>query len=359
MNLHIRRTFTMILACLLIVGAFACTPSNPVRQDTQASAIAAQETAEPTPDTEDNSIPDITPEAIEMVPTTAITPVRVAALTGPTGLGLAYLTDYADRYELSLYTAPDQVVAKFTSGEADIAAVPINLAAALYRKLDGQVAVIAVNTLGVLYLLENGTSLQSFEDLAGKTIYATGQASTPQYILEKLLKDAGIWDQVQVEYVAEASALAAQLAEDNDTAIAFLPEPMVSVACATSDTVRVAFSANELWKASGYPEIVQGVYIVRKEFLEAHDSEVFLFLTHAEESVRRVLTEEDAADRVVELGIIGKAPIAKRAIPNCNIVLIQGAQMQKLVSAMLETLFEADPKSVGGALPAQDFYYVP
>ena len=352
MTVQYKRTFLLVLVAAFLMTSAACAAPKSGQAAEQPAPTAEQSTVLPT----DEPLP--TAESIETVPITG-TPIRVAALTGPTGVGLAFLPSVADNYELSLLTAPDQVVAKFTSGEADIAAVPINLASTLYKKTEGNVAVIAVNTLGVLYFLENGNTLSSFEDLAGKTIYATGQASTPQYILEKLLADAGLSDRVTVEYVAEASALAAQLAEDNDTTIAFLPEPMVSVACAMNDSIRVAFSANDLWKSAGNPEIVQGVYIVRKEFLQSNEALVRQFLAHASESVSRVLTDEAAADAVVELGIIGKAPIAKRAIPNCNIVLIEGEEMKRLVSSMLETLHAADPKSVGGALPADDFYYVP
>lgn len=368
MKMTTKKCIALCIALMMLAAMAACGATNQTGNNspeelptvTEATAEpAVDKTQEPAQDTPSDAVaePETTPEpTAEPVQTV---PVRVAALTGPTGVGLAYLKDASPLYDLELFTEPTQVVAKFTSGEIDIAAVPINLAATLYKKLNGDVVSIAVNTLGVLYFVENGNTIADVADLAGKTIYATGQASTPQYILEKILADYGLTDSVTVEYVAEAAQLAAQLAENNDVTIAFLPEPMVSVACAKSETVRVALSANELWTVRNDVDIVQGVYVVRRAFLESNKAAVEQFVLDARSSVTRVLSDENAAEKVVELGVIGQVPIARRAIPNCNIVFITGGQMKELVSAMLETLYHANPKSVGGELPSDDFYYIP
>ena len=284
-------------------------------------------------------------------------PVNVAALAGPTGMGLAYMMqDMTDRYTVELFTAPDQVTAKVVNGEVDIAAVPINLASALYAKTNGQVNVIAINTLGVLYVLENGNSVNSIADLAGKTIYATGQGSTPEYVLNYLLDANGLTDSVTVEYIADNSALIEMLA-NGSAEIALLPEPHVSIACAQNENVRIALNVNDLWAAKNDTQLVQGVYVVRSEYLKEHQAQVDAFLKDAKESAQKVLSEDDAAAVIVAQGIIGKEPIAKRAIPNCNITLLTGAEMKADVLAMLTVLFDANPKSVGGSLPNDDFYY--
>ena len=284
-------------------------------------------------------------------------PVRVVALAGPTGMGIAYLMqDMKDQYSVEIKTAPDQVTALVTSGEVDIAAVPINLASALYNKTNGQVKVIAINTLGVLYILENGNTIDSIEDLAGKTIYATGQGSTPEYVLNYLLDAYGLKDSVQVEYIADNTELIAKLA-DGSIQIAMLPEPHVSSAMIKSENVRVALKVNDLWDAKNDTQLIQGVYIVRTEYLESHKDRVDAFLRDAEQSANKALTEEDAAKVIVEQGIIPKEPVAKRALPNANITLIKGAEMKAGVSAMLKVLFDANPKSVGGKLPDDAFYY--
>lgn len=290
-------------------------------------------------------------------PQTPAEPVKVAALAGPTGMGLAYMMqDMQDRYSVELFTAPDQVTAKIINGEVDIAAVPINLASVLYKKTEGKVNVIAINTLGVLYLLENGNSIQSVSDLKDKTIYASGQGSTPEYILNYLLEANGLTDSVKVEYFADNSELIAKLA-DGSVEVALLPEPHVSIATAQNENVRVALKINDLWSEKNDTKLVQGVYIVRTEYLADHKAQVDAFLKDAEESANKVVSDENAAAVIVAQGIIGKEPIAKRAIPNCNITLIKGAEMKASVSAMLQVLFDANPKSIGGAMPNDDFYY--
>jgi NitT/TauT family transport system substrate-binding protein len=298
-----------------------------------------------------------TEQTTEQPSTTPAEPVRVAALAGPTGMGLAYMMqDMQDRYSVELFTAPDQVTAKIVNGEVDIAAVPINLASVLYKKTEGKVNVIAINTLGVLYLLENGETINSISDLAGKTIWSTGEGATPEYILNYLLEANGLTDSVKVEFIADNAELIAKLA-DGSAEVALLPEPHVSIASAQNETVRVALKINDLWNEKNDTELVQGVYIVRTDYLATHKDQVDAFLKDAGESANKVVTEADAAAVVVAQGIIGKEPIAKRAIPNCNITLVTGAQMKASVSAMLKVLFDANPKSVGGAMPGDDFYY--
>ena len=283
--------------------------------------------------------------------------MRLAALAGPTGIGLAYLMqDMQDDYSVEILTAPDQVTAKIINGEVDIAAVPVNLAAVLNAKTEGKVNVIAINTLGVLYLLENGETVQSVDDLAGKTIYSVGQGSTPEYILQVLLNEYGLSDSVNVEFIADNAELITMLGQ-NENMLALLPEPHVSVATAQYENVRVALAINDLWDAKNDTQVVQGVYVVRSEYLEQHKDQVDKFLKDAAESANKVVTEADAPAVVVAQGIIGKEPIAKKAIPNCNICLLIGAEMKTNVSAMLKVLFDANPKSVGGAMPSDDFYY--
>lgn len=286
-------------------------------------------------------------------------PVRVAALAGPTGMGLAYMMqDMQDRYTVELFTAPDQVTAKIINGEVDIAAVPINLASVLCKKTEGKVNVIAINTLGVLYVLENGNTINSIADLAGKTIWSTGEGSTPEYILNYLLEANGLTDSVKVEYISDNAELIAKLA-DGSAEVALLPEPHVSIATAQNENVRVALKVNDLWSEKNDTKLLQGVYIVRSDYLATNKAQVDAFLKDAAESAKKVVSEEDAAAVVVAQGIIGKEPIAKRAIPNCNITLITGSEMKVSVSAMLKVLFDANPKSIGGAMPGDDFYYVP
>ena len=280
--------------------------------------------------------------------------LHVAALKGPTGMGLAYVIAEDEQDTVELFDAPDVVASKFISGEIDVAAVPVNLASVLYKKTEGDTVVLAVNTLGVLYVLDGGDTIHEIGDLSGKTVYATGQGSTPEYILNYLLTKNGLED-VNVEYVGEHATLAA-MAAGGEAEIAMLPEPQVSAATVKNDTLRIALNLTEEWEKVSETKLVQGVYVARKANYEQKKQAIEAFMEKIASSVERVNTESNAADIVAQAGIVPNAAIAARAIPRANIVCIRGEEMQAAVSAMLEVLFEAQPSSVGGTLPGEDFY---
>ena len=282
-------------------------------------------------------------------------PINIAALKGPTGMGISYMMDDTKKYNVELQDAPDVVVGKFVSGEIDIAAVPINLAATLYNKTEGNVVLLNLDTLGVLYIVENGDSIQSLSDLAGKTIYASGEGATPQFVLDYLLAQNGLTDQVTVKYVGEHTALAAMVAS-GEAPIAILPEPFVSAVTVKNPDVRVALDLNEAWEAASGTKLVMGVYIANREFYNAHPDQIKSFLTDYAASVEKVNTSADAAQKIADLGIVGSAGIASQAIPRSYIVSITGDEMKSAASAMLNVLFTANPKSVGGKLPGDDLY---
>lgn len=282
--------------------------------------------------------------------------LNVAALKGPTGMGLAYvMSEQTDAYHVEMFDAPDVVAGKFINGEIDIAAIPINLAATLYNKTEGEAVMIAINTLGVLYILENGESVQSFADLAGKKLYATGQGSTPEYALAYLLEKNGLTGQVEVEYLAEHATLAAMMAA-GEVELAMLPEPNVSSVLVKSDVARVALDLTAEWDAVSDTALLQGCYIVRRSVLEEEPEAVKAFVEAAADSAARVVSEDGAAKLIAELGIVGSEDIAARAIPNCNIVCITGEEMRQAAAAMLQVLFDANPASVGGTLPDDALY---
>ena len=284
-------------------------------------------------------------------------PMNVAALKGPTGLGISYLmNEDTENYSVELYDAPDVVVGKFVSGEIDVAAVPINLASMLYKKTEGNVVVLCIDTLGVLYVVENGDTVNSFEDLAGKTISATGEGSTPQYVLDYLLDSYGLTDQVTVDYAGEHTQLAALLAS-GETELGMLPEPFVSSVMLKNQDARIALDLNEAWEEASVTKLVQGVYIANRDYYNENPDQIKSFLADYADSVNRVNTEEDAASLIAQLGIVASEEIAAQAIPRSNIVCITGEEMVSAASAMLNVLFGANPASVGGALPGDDFYY--
>lgn len=287
------------------------------------------------------------------------TEIRIAALKGPTGMGMVKLADKQNypNYTVSIEASPDALNPRIISGEVDVAAVPVNLASVLYNKLDGDISVLAVSTLGVLYVVEAGSEVNSVADLAGKTVYATGQGATPEYILNYLLDKNGVAGSVEVNYVGEHAALATMLA-DGSAEIGMLPEPNVTSTLAGNDNLRIALNLTEEWNKVCSTELVQGVIIARKSFVNEHPEAIEQFLREYEKSSAFVNENiDEAAKLIVDAGILGNVEIAKKAIPNCNISFSKGEAMHKAVEGMLAVLFEANPKSIGGKLPDKDFYY--
>ncbi len=292
------------------------------------------------------------------------TTIRVGSLKGPTTMGLVNLMKDSEEgnsqgsYEFTMASDPSEIVASVASGDLDIAMVPANLAATLYNKTKGGVSVIDINTLGVLYCVTADESIASVKDLAGKTVLTTGQGATPEYAMNYLLDANGVAD-CRLEFHSEASEIAALLQED-PSKIAVLPQPFVTVAEAQNDQLKTAFSLTDEWDkvTDNGSRFLTGATIVRNAFLEEHPDAVAVFMQEHEESADEANTDiEGTAALVAEYGIIEKAPIAAKALPYCNIVCITGEEMKTALSGYLEVLYQADPASVGGTLPGDDFYY--
>ena len=291
-------------------------------------------------------------------------PARVYALKGPTGIGLVgVMRDHADAYAFTLCGAADEIVAGLASGSADIAACPTNLAATLYQKTKGGVQLLALNTLGVLHIVTSDPEIDSVDDLAGRTVYATGQASVPEYVLRYILEQNGLTESVTVEYVAEHSELSAMLASGS-VDIGVLPEPHVTSALMQNDSLRAALDVTALFeeaaRAAGEGDMVlsMGCFVVRREYAKAHPEQVAAFLEACAASAAFVNADPDAASQLVEqYGVLPKAAVAKRAIPNCHIVSVTGEAMRAQIEPLYALLFGANPASVGGAMPDDGFYY--
>ena len=288
--------------------------------------------------------------------------VNIVALKGPTAMGMVKLMDDA-KYNVEILAAPDEVAPLIIQGKADIAAVPANLASVIYNKTEGGVEVLNINTLGVIYIIEKGESVNSAEDLLGKTIYASGQGATPEYALRFILAENGIDpdNDVSIEWKSEHAECLSALLESED-GVAMLPQPFVTTAMGKAEGLRVALDLTEEWNktqegAENPSKFLTGVTIVRKEFAEAHPEVVEAFLAAYSESVDFVNGNPSEAAALIEAADIVPAAVAEKAIPACNIVFITGSEMKDALAGYLSVLLEQNPQSVGGALPGEDFYY--
>ena len=344
MNLF-KKTLSLTLALLLALSLTAC----------------GQKAEEPAP-----AEPPAQEEPVQEAPAEESVTTRIAALKGPTAMGLVKLMSddpqSADGplYDFTLAGAADEVTPSLIKGDLDMACVPANLASVLYNKTEGQIVTLAVNTLGVIYIVENGNAVQSMADLAGKTIVGAGKGSTPEYALRYLLTENGIDPDkdVVIDWKSEHAECVAALASGAAT-IALLPQPFVTVAQTKIEGLRMALDLTAEWDAlDNGSGMITGVVVARKSFVEEHPAAVAAFLEDYAESVNWVNSNNaDAAQLISEYGIIEAAPVAQKALPYCNIVCITGEEMGVKLSGYLQVLFEAEPTAVGGKLPGDDFYY--
>ena len=296
--------------------------------------------------------------------------VTVMALKGPTAMGMVSFMNEVDQgeiaeenYEFQIAASPDEVSPAIVQGTVDIAAVPANLASVLYQKTDGGVQVLSINTLGVLYLVGNGDTIQDISELKGKTIYASGKGATPEYALNYILKENGLipGEDVQIEWKSEHTECVAALTEHPDE-IALLPQPFVTTAQSKNSSLQVVLDLTDEWdkiqeKNNGNSSLVTGVTIVRTEFAQEHPEILKDFMEHYEESVSFVNNNTEEAARLIGSYDIVPEEIAKKALPECNIVCIDGNEMKEKLSGYLEVLEQENPQAIGGALPADEFYY--
>ncbi|MDO4867972.1 MAG: PhnD/SsuA/transferrin family substrate-binding protein [Clostridia bacterium] len=302
---------------------------------------------------------------LALLPAALAEPIaNVGALKGPTAMGMVgMMRDNADSYSFTLAAAPDEVVPLLVKGELDIAAVPANLGAVLYNNTQGAVKALAINTLGVLYIVERGDTVHALEDLKGRTLVTAGKGSTPEYALNALLRGAGLDPEsdVTIEFKSEhAECLAAML--NDETLVAMLPQPFATVAQTKADDLRIALDLTAEWDAqqaqSENPSaMITGIVVARADFVESNPEAVSQFMADYAASVAFVQSDVPGAAQLIGEFDIFEAGPAEKALPYCNIVFIDGEEMHGLLGGYLAELFAQDPASVGGALPDESFYY--
>ncbi len=355
-----KKKLALLLTAMMLVSAFAsCGKQDEGPAEPTMEPVVTQEAAsgEEGQDTQPTAAPTEAPKAK--------VDVNIAAMKGPTALGMLKMMEDAEagttanNYKFTIAGAADEITASIIKGDIPIAAVPCNLASVLYNKSKGGVTMLGINTLGVLYIVETGETVQTVEDLRGKTIYSTGKGTTPEYTLNWLLKSAGMepGKDVTVEYKSEATEVAAILSQ-TENAVAMLPQPYVTTVLNSNAKARIALDITREWEAFNEGStVVTGVVVANTKYLTENPDVVNAFLEEYVVSAAYTVENVDAAAALSEKFDIFKAPIAKKAIPYCNIVLIEGDEMKAKANAYLNVLFEQNPASVGGTLPEDNFFY--
>ena len=344
-----KKIISLVLALAMIFALAACGAKAPAATEAPVVTEAPVATEAPAPTAD--------PELL----------VNAMVLNGTTGFGMANLIHAAQNgeaklnYNFSVETDASNITAALVNGTVDIAALPTNAASTVYNKTQGQVQVLALNTLGVLYLLSDGSEeIKSFEDLKGKTVYAPAQ--NPTFVFQYLCEANGlkVGEDVIIDNSYAQPANLNSAVSAGEVALAVLPEPMVTVARSSNDKLVVAMDLTEEWdKVSTPGSLVQGCVVVRTEFAKNHPEELKVFLEEYEASINTLMADiPGSAEKIQSTGVFAKAPVAAKAIPNCNLCFIAGEDMKGALNSFLETMFNVAPASVGGAVPGDDFYCV-
>lgn len=362
-----KKLTALLLALALCLGLAACGSDTASSGSSSDAASASAASAASDSAASNSAASSADNSALESTGTD----INLAVLSGPTGIGASALMGWNDEgsttnhYNVTVAAANDDVVAGLTSSEFDMAAVATNVAANLYAKTNGGIQICALNTYGVLYILENGDSIQSMADLTGKTIYATGQGANPEYVLEYLLEENGLtWStdgseaDVQIEFMDSQTLSTGAAAGEYD--VVMLPVPAVTSVQVQNADMRTALDLTAEWdKLETGGVLTMGCIVVRTEFAQEHPEAVDAFLTEYEQSITSVQNDIEGAAALCETyGIVAKAAIAQKAIPDCNLCFVAGADIQSAIEPYYNVLYSANPDSIGGALPDTDFYYV-
>ena len=341
-----KKLLSLILALIMIMSMAACSnePAVPETEEPDEPAVSSEPENEP----EEPEKPEFTGAE-----------VKVGMLKGPTGMGAAWLMDQSEQgltlnsYEFTVAGAPDELTGQLIQGGLDIAALPTNAISSLYNKTEGKIVCLGVNTLGVLYILENGESISSIKDLDGKTILASGKGSTAESVLVHLIAKNGIGADI---HFASEHTEAATLAMTGEYDIVMLPEPFVTNVIGKSENFRVALNLSEEWNNLTGEVLTMGGIAVRKEFLEQNPEAVAEFVKDNGNSIEFTNANPSEAAALIEKYEIAAAAVAEKAIPRCNIVWLYGEEYKTVLKNFLSVLHERNPASVGGAMPGEDFY---
>lgn len=286
--------------------------------------------------------------------------VNIGVLQGPTGMGIVHLMDDSD-YNIEIVGSPEDLIGKIVTGEVDLAAVPSNLAAILYQRSGQKIELLTINTLGVLYVLENGEEVNSIADLEGKTLNVSGRGATPDFAIQYLLREHGleVGKDVILDFSTQHADLASLLAAGRHD-LALLPQPHVTSVLMQNQNFRIALDLTKEWKDVTGSELPMGVLIAQKDFIKNNENSLLTFLEKYEQSIQRV--NEDPVESAVLIAghnILPNPEIAEKAIPFCNIVYIDAAEGRTYLEDFFSILYEFSPDSIGGKIPDDKFYFSP
>lgn len=310
------------------------------------------------------------PSGIEYAGGTDACDVNVGLIMGPPSMGMGWFINEAkeentyNNFNFEVggvdYTA---LASKFNTGDYDIIHCPSNVGAILYNNTDlKEEAVVAdIGNLGLLYIMTTDPSVQSMQDLQGRNVYSIGEGGPPEYTMGYLLEQEGLTD-VNMSFKSTPFEVL-NLLQDEENSIALLPQPFVEVAKLLVPGINTPIDITQEWDSldlENGAESVTTITIVRKSFLEEHEEAVVEYLNMCKASVDYCLTNpKEAAAWTDEFETFLNGEVAEAAMPYVNMCAITGNEMKDKLSGFLQIMYDYNPDAVGGAMPDDDFYYIP
>ena len=356
-----KRTLSLLLTAALALSLLAgCGPKTPA--GTSSSAAPGSSSSQPDGSDQDSS--QSTPEVDAPV-------IKFMALSGPTGVGASWLMEYYSAenaftdmpfiLDSTIVTDNTEVQAALNNKTVDVAAIATNAAAVLSAKNPDSIQVLAVNTLGVLYILEKGDTVHSMADLKGKTLYCPSntKGANPEHILNHLLTGNGVDpSDVNIEWLTPQEITVKMTS--SDAGICMLPVPAATALLVKDSGVREAVSLSDAWQDLEGSPLPMGCVVARTEYIEENPLGVEAFLAAYEKSINYISDPANSADASALVAQYEFAPndqVAAKAIPQCSLTFVTGQEMKTTLEDYYTILFQTAPASIGGGLPYDSFYY--
>lgn len=297
------------------------------------------------------------------------TPLKVGTITGPTGIAMAKLIDdsyIGENVKLSFDMESNATLmpAKLLKKELDIAFVPTNMASIIYNKSQGQVVLLSTNIWGLLSVVSTDPKIKSWDDLKGKQIDIFGQGATPEIAFKALAEANGLDPKkdltYKMSYDTPATLVAAMASGNTKSGVAVLAEPFTSLLLQKNKNAKILFDVQTQWKKSyglGFP---MSSLVVRKEFLEAHPEVVDNFIREFANNLTYANNNPEAIGKLVEKmpELPFAASVVADSIPRSDYQYQSATSAKPAVAKYLKALYDFDPQTVGGKLPADDFYSI-
>ena len=290
--------------------------------------------------------------------------INMGVMKGPSGFSAAGIAmengeiNDLTRIELGVYSSPNEVIAKLSNGELDMAALPTNVAAKLFNKGVG-IRLAAITGEGMLQFITTDPSIETFEDLRGRTVTVPGQGATPDQLTQIYFSAFGYdtTEFISLDYSVASAAQLTQLFIAGKKDLIVLPEPFLTMAKTKQPDTIILLDYQNIWQAlTGVENYPITVLVVSDAFAQEHPEQLTAALEKVEQSIEWVNSNPaEAASKIEELQIL-TAALAEPSIPYCNLVYITGEDALERLDMYFSILQGFDYESIGGSIPDEQFY---